>query len=355
MTLVNATDAEFDRAEQAGYWCMRLCDNDLSTQDWDNFESWLEADPCNREAFDMAVLAWQEIEGAGNSLEFLPLRITALESVRVAKRARVVRYIPVWLRNAAAATIVILAGLGAWLHYTPDIYETGIGERHLVVLSDGSKISMDADTRVEVRYDNNRRGLTLVHGRAKFDVAKDPMRPFTVAAANRIVVATGTEFSVELLQHKVRVILFEGHVSVLDSGTGSSNSAPVPINFSKSRTAADHALIPGRELIADTTAPVADVITTDPTRSSSWEAGQLVFSDEPLALAVERVNRYDKGKIEIGDSRAGQVPITGVFTAGDTKAFVEGIAAVFPVHITFDKSRQTFIIHSVSAAALSEK
>ena len=46
-------------------------------------------------------------------------------------------------------------------------------------------------------------GFKLLAGRAKFDVAHDALRPFSVLARNRLTVATGTSFSVELLSRQV--------------------------------------------------------------------------------------------------------------------------------------------------------
>src|SRR3546814_19485198 len=94
----------------------------------------------------------------------------------------------------------------------PDAYATHIGERQLAVLDDGSRVSLDAVTKVKVRMKDEARQVELLEGRAKFDVAKDPLRPFTVAAGDKLVVAVGTSFSVELIDGQVRVILYEGQV-----------------------------------------------------------------------------------------------------------------------------------------------
>src|SRR3546814_10479709 len=51
-----------------------------------------------------------------------------------------------------------------------------------------------------------------------------PLRPFSVAAAGKIVVATGTEFSVELLGRETRVILYEGHVAVLNGSAATRDT-----------------------------------------------------------------------------------------------------------------------------------
>jgi transmembrane sensor len=90
-------------------------------------------------------------------------------------------------------------------------------------------------------------------------------------------------------------------------------------------------------------APSAQIVAVDPVRTLSWEGGQLVFLDEPLSSAVERVNRYSTDKLAIGDEVAGRVLISGVFTAGDTPAFVEGVTGVFPVKVRDDGGRQVLV------------
>ena len=204
-----------------------------------------------------------------------------------------------------------------------------MGERRVAVLSDGSKISLDAETEVDVGYARDRRALRLVRGRAKFDVAKNPLRPFTVAAADKIVVATGTSFSVETLGNTVRVILYEGHVSVLSDRGAPTEDAPLLVKAKSVRT--DNVLAPGGELIAHNAELTATVVKVDPVRTLAWEGGQLVFVDEPLATAVERVNRYSDQKIRVVDAKAAALPVNGVFTAGDLPAFVEGVTGVLPL------------------------
>jgi transmembrane sensor len=324
---VPAAEAEPPIGQAAGVWCMRLSEGPLEPGQQAEFEAWLSADPRHRPALDEAVATWREVDGAESGPEFLPLRLEALNALRRAGRRPGLRR---WAAAAAAVLVVIMAGAGGlWLAARPRTYETGIGERRVVVLADGSKISLDAATRVDVSYRHDGRALQLEQGRAKFDVAKDPLRPFSVAAGDETVVATGTEFSVELVRRQVRVVLYEGHVAVL--GPSSVKGAPQPVRLAARAAPADQLLLPGRELVMNASAQVATVAAADPIRTLAWEGGQLVFVDEPLATAVERVNRYSDAKLAVGDAAAGQVLVTGVFTAGDTRAFVEGVTAVFPV------------------------
>ena len=327
--------------ETAALWCLRLSEGRLTDAQQAEFDAWLDTDPANANALEEAASTWREFDGAELAPEFLQMRVEALRQVGRRPRQPLLR--PRWVAAAAAAVVLLCAGVGLWAWANaPAIYRTGVAERQVAVLKDGSKISLDAATTVRVRYTRNRRDLELVQGRAKFEVAKDPLRPFSVVAANKVVVATGTQFSVELLQRDIHVILYEGHVAVLDR-KGAEGSAH-PLRLQASNAPADQGLTPGRELIVAQGSDVASVAATDPSRALSWEGGQLVFVEEPLSSAVERVNRYSKDKLEIGDAATGQVRVTGVFTAGDVQAFVEGISAAFPVRAVLRDDHRTFIL-----------
>lgn len=326
-----------DRLAQAADWRVRLSEDGLSLADRASLERWLADDPENREVFDQVGRAWSEVEAAAATPAMMALRSEAFDDLRRVQRRRWMRsWSPFRRAVAAAAALLILIGasLDLALHYSPHTYQTAVGERRVIVFPDGSKASLDGATTVRVLYGHERRQFWLEHGRAKFDVAKDPLRPFTVGAGDKLVVATGTEFSVELLKRQVRVVLYEGHVAVMNR-RGDQPAELVKVGSQY----AEQLLAPGRELVASPAG--VRVVDTDPSRSLSWEAGQLIFDNEPLDSAVERINRYAGAPLAVSEDAAAAVRISGVFTAGDTRAFVSGVTAVFPVRIAYVNGVQT--------------
>jgi transmembrane sensor len=336
-----AFDEMPDRDEQAGYWCLSLAEGPLTPADQAAFDRWL-AEPDNAQAFADASDVWDAIDDISNRPELIHLRGAALETFRRANRQRWTRpAAPRWAWSGAVATCLVVAALAAILLHVPtQIYRTGIGERQLAMLEDGSKLSLDADTEVDVRMARGRRELVLVRGRAKFDVAKDPLRPFSVTAGDKMVVATGTAFTVEMLDRHVHVLLYEGHVAVLDRDSRTPIIRAEPRHGNKA--AADQMLVPGRELVMPLGAGGGTLETADVPQSLSWETGQLIFDDEPLASAVARVNRYSKEKVRVGDAGAAAAHVSGVFTAGDTDAFVEAVTALAPVRAARGDGEITF-------------
>ncbi len=331
------------RIEQAAAWAARLADGKVGSAQQQQFDRWLQDEPANGAALEEIVDAWDAVEHYAAAEPMIALREAALASARRSSYGRVLRgraraWAP-WL--AAACLLMILALPAAWLATRPTTYATTVGERRTVVLADGSTVSLDADSEVRTRYTDKERRLWLMRGRAQFNVAKNPLRPFSVQAADDVVVATGTAFSVELLKKQVRVVLYEGHVALIQRGA----QGPRPI-LTVQGDRAERLLAPGREIILDPVvvstpavagpAPafrsaVADVGAADPIRSLAWEEGLLAFQDEPLSVVAERMNRYTDTPLVAADAATAGVRISGVFRASDTDALIEGLSAGFDI------------------------
>lgn len=321
-------------AEEAGNWCRIIAERPLTQAEADEFEAWMDADAEHRAAFERASFIWRALDGRAAPPELVAMRMDALSALSGQDDEPV----PSWWRKpwarrsgmGALAASIVAAVTFAFFSPAPASqaveYATALGERRVVMLDDGSRLSMDAASEVSVAYSGDKRQLELKSGRAKFDVAKDPLKPFTVAAGDKLIVATGTSFSVEILNGEVNVTLFEGHVAVLDRTT--RRAAVIP--RSGKLDAIDQLLKPGQELSLPANG-VAKLENVDPARATSWEAGQLSFADEPLAQAVERMNRYSQTKFAIGDAAAGRVEISGVFNSDNVDGFVSDVTDIFPV------------------------
>ena len=246
----------------------------------------------------------------------------------------------------AAACLVAAGAFFFWRQYQPEAFQTGFGERRVVTLADGSQITLDSRTKVTVRYTADARILMLVRGQARFDVAHDVARPFTVTAEGHKVVATGTAFDVDLLGPKLLVTLLNGHVVVLpqsaptipwmpnaaSEGAASATSAGAESRaLSAAGSATDHIYLdPGEQLVMSS-GGAPRVSHVDVERVTAWERGEIVFDNEPLASVIQRMNRYGPRHIMAGDDRAANLRISGVFHEGDVDGFVSTIAAYLSV------------------------
>lgn len=336
-----------ERLEQAAAWRARLGDSaDLHAGE---FSSWLAQDPRNREAWRCVQGPWEMLGQHATAPGVIRLRRASLVHAHDAMRGNLVwpRRIrrPAWL-GAAAACVLAAGAFLFWQHHRPEVFRTGFGERRVVTLSDGSQITLDSRSEVTVRYTADARALRLVRGQARFDVAHDVARPFSVTADGRKVVATGTAFDVDLLGPKLLVTLLKGHVVVLpqsaptlawvpDAARDGPGSATLAGAESRALSSAGDAmdriyLDPGEQLVMSPKA-APRITHVDLERVTAWERGEIVFDNERLAGVVRRMNQYGPRTMVIGDDRAGNLRISGVFHQGDVDGFISTIAAYLPV------------------------
>lgn len=336
-----------ERLEQAAAWRARLAESaDLHAAE---FSSWLAQDPRNREAWRCVQAPWDVLGQQATAPGVIQLRRVALAHAHDAMRSSVAppkRFRRPAMLAAAAAAVLAAGAFLFWQQYRPDVLRTGFGERRVVTLPDGSQVTLDSRSEVSVRYTADARSLTLVRGQARFDVAHDVTRPFSVIAEGHKVVATGTAFDVDLLGPKLLVTLLKGHVVVLPQraptipwvphapadGPGSATAAGAE---SRAESAAGDAmqtiyLDPGEQLVMSSS-DAPRVSHVDVERVTAWERGEIVFDNEPLASVVQRMNRYGPRHIIVGDDRSGSLRISGVFHEGDVDGFVSTIAAYLSV------------------------
>ncbi|HYG27219.1 MAG TPA: FecR domain-containing protein, partial [Caulobacteraceae bacterium] len=196
--------------QAAAVWRMRIGSADWSVEDERVFEAWLAEDDLHRRAFERSGQVWDLVDSQAATPDIMVIRRDALHRAQRTARGRLAGWSrPTATRRvaiaAAVAGCIALGGLG--LLPRGDVYRTGLNERRVVLLSDGSKLSLDAQTRVIVNYSDDARRLTLANGQARFDVAHDVSRPFSVRAGDRTVVATGTAFNIDVFADKARVTL----------------------------------------------------------------------------------------------------------------------------------------------------
>jgi transmembrane sensor len=297
--------------EQAAAWVIRL-QGDPSEGDLEKFALWRAQDPSCARAYEDATLAWNALGENAAAPRLLAMRRAAL--------ARAGRHTRRWSRRGIAAGVaaVLCMVVGAYLvmprEPAAQQFETGRGEQRVIVLADGSRMSLDAMTRVKVAYSQDERHITLVSGRANFEVVRDLARPMNVRAGPRTVTALGTVFTVERDSRGVVVTLVEGRVAVTSDNRARS---PIEMHAHQQLRISDGGAVVMRDGL-------------DPVLALAWREGKLIFDDEPLVNVLATMNNYVATPI-VAEGSARELRVSGVFKAGDTSAFAEAMESLFPI------------------------
>lgn len=311
-------ETEVRRLAEASVWRVRLSEAGLESSA--EFEAWLASDPTHPAAWTRVQAPWNATDENSTGPEIMAARRDALDRARRAGRRQWRGSYPSWLLGTVAATaaavcltatvlLILSQGWGRELQY-----RTSLDQRQTFTLPDGSRAVLDAGTEIHVRYSHDTRRIHLLRGQARFQVAHNIARPFSVQAAGEVVVAVGTDFNVDLLESQVTVTLIKGRVTVAPAG---SNHAPPVI------------LYPGQQLVASPAQPV-QVESANIASAMAWESGLLVFDDEPLGTVVTIVSRYGEHPV-IASPEVSALQMSGVFKEGDVTTFIDVVTHYLPV------------------------
>jgi transmembrane sensor len=207
---------------------------------------------------------------------------------------------------------------------------TAIGEQRSLSLDDGSRVELNTDTRLLVKFDRRTRTVVLKSGEAYFQVMHES-RPFVVVAGDRKVIAVGTEFTVRKDQSSsdaVTVTLIEGRVAVAPLNAANV-LAPVP-------TASVTVLNAGQRLqVHGHAMPRVDAPPID--RVTGWLRGELIFDHTPLRDAAAEFSRYSHIRITVASPDVANIPIGGIFKIGDINSFLDAVAQSHNLRIVVSK------------------
>lgn len=217
----------------------------------------------------------------------------------------------------AAAGVAAAIALGWWVYGEFagwDIYVAGPTEQRRIDLADGSRVYLNAQTRLAIRFSDTQRALHLSNGEALFDVAKDRDRPFRVQTSDAIVEAVGTQFNVNARTDGTRVAVIEGKVRISRGASHASSSAGTPST----------ALIAGEVARITPVGAIERDHSVNVATATAWSRSELVFDGTPLEQAVEQFNRHRRSKqLRLEGIRPGSHHYTGLFDAADSEAFAE--------------------------------
>jgi transmembrane sensor len=326
-----------DPREAADWWLARRVLGVQNPREEAAFQQWM-SDPANAASYEAAERVYGEAALHAAEPEILQLRAEALRR-RPSGRARGRQ-----LGAGLAAAVVVSAGLAGVAAVTfksephQDMaaiqaplasptsskrYETRVGERRRVRLDDGSIVSLNTGSVLQVSYNRKRRDVRLLKGQVLFEVAHKADWPFVVTVADRQVTAVGTAFDIRLEGTTVSVVLVEGKVRV----------EPLRLKgFDRLMPRlAEETLVAGEGLVAREGVAEVRVTAADVDRVTRWTEGQIVFRDDALSTAIAELNRYSQTRIVENDPRVAALRISGVFNTDQPQNFIDAVTAFYPV------------------------
>ena len=299
--------------DEAARWFVRLQEPLISADEQQRFDAWLNQHPQHRDEFQL-------LQGLWTAADLLPApRLKALVETPSTRRERR----PLRRYAVAASVLVVALGLGLFSGLNhPGGYHaefaTALGERKHVALPDGSVIDLNSRSRLQVRFEQDRRLIELSEGEAMFSVQHDTARPFVVETGSGKVTVTGTRFDVRRDATQTRVAVEQGTVKV------------------QGRNAPDNAFInltAGFGTPVDAEGKVAAAYAVNPVELTAWRSGKLVFNNASLSEVVAEVSRYRDKPLKVANTTVANLRLTSVFKSDNTDALLKALPNILPVAV----------------------
>lgn len=314
---------------EAAEWFAKHQDGESSEAD-SEFREWLGYSPDNRVAYERCMAAWIMSGALKNDSDIQSLIAEARDEIRSVNsyRRKLYTYTRPMQMAASLLMVVGLTFVVVSMLSGDTNYKTLKGGHEVVLLDDGSVVTLNTDTEILVDYTQEARTLTLVRGEAYFDVESDKTRPFLVNVEGSQVRALGTEFNVAFTQNQIDVDVTEGVVSI-KSEAGAST--------------------PNDNLLA--TLAVGEAVNfavntqrvkfegADVERINAWRERKIYFKDSRLIDAVNDYNRYLDYEIEILGDELKEEKVTGVFQTNDTSSFIFTLKHALNVKVRHDEGK----------------
>lgn len=296
----------------AARWFIRMREAEPDAYERTKFEAWLMENPTHQHEYESFCQSWDDI----GSLPKLSAMAKAKEVGRFINKERNTKKV----KNVAATIniciIIFIMCLGGIYQYqewqaSPIAQIASLTERAQITtstLEDGTEVTLNANSHIQVTYYRNRRHVHLHQGEAIFNVAKDPQRPFVVETDATIITVLGTRFAVNKLSQFVRVSVDHGQVRV-----ESKNVADTKVLYK-----GEVVEVPNDKAIKYRNYNAADYF--------KFANGVIVFNESDIHEIAEVLSRFRKDNIIVKGTS--QERISAVIHAKDTETFINTLPKI---------------------------
>jgi transmembrane sensor len=292
--------------EQAAEWLVRLQDG-ATTEDHAACEEWRASDPQH-------ALAWERAERLLDKLGTLPPELAmpvlsrAPDGHRAGRRAAVARIVTLMLTVPVA--------WGGWRYaqsqeWTADI-RTAVGERRTVTLADGTSVTLNTASAIDVRFTATERLIVLRSGEILVRSGHVPdAGPLRVRTPEGVMEPLGTVFNVRRYECSTSLAVLEGAVRVTPAASAAAHiiNAGDQTRFNQQR--------------------ISPLRIVDPALSA-WTRGMLLADQMRLDELVTELSRYRNGLVRVDPSVAA-LRVSGAFPIGDSERTLDMLVSTYPV------------------------
>jgi len=289
-------------------WILALQASDDPAQVRKRIRSWCARHPDHQRA-------WEHVE-------HLNRRFSLLTNSGCAPAARHALSTSVLSRRQAlkALSLILVTGAtgysldqsGMINHWRAD-YHTAIGEQRSLTLPQGTQITLNSNTAIQVQNTAEEQRIRLLDGEIYIATGKQQSLPLFIETAQGMAYPLGTRFALRQLEAKCRLAVYEGQVALH------------PINSEQSCR-----LNAGYSTLFNESGwmPFSPVTPQE----DSWTKGLIVARAMRLEQFIKELSRYRPGILRV-PPEISQLTVSGTYPVSKTDQVLQTLASALPIKI----------------------
>jgi len=291
-------------------WLVQQWSNESDTQNDAELQRWLQRGAEHKRAWQLVQSVHQRLDAVADP--------AAAKGLRAAHKAAVNRRQALQLLSLLG--VAVLGGYGvsqsSWLMRQGADVRTATGEIRSLTLPDGSQLTLNTATAVNLHFDALQRQLALLEGEILIETAPDnqqPARPFSVTTELAQLEPLGTRFVVRQTQDgSGQLTVLEGAVRLRPQQSAQSQiiDAGMTAHYNAQR-----------------------IEQVGPAQGGAdWSDGRLVVERQRLSQVLDELNRYRAGMIHY-QPEAGELMVSGTFPVDNTDQALSMLASALPIQV----------------------
>ncbi len=301
----------------------------INRDDSKKLERWMEYSSDNKKGYHAIKEFWDHVSydreelDPKSKIKLLKYRIKQADKLASFKRTNL------WWKVAASVLLVCSICTFSLLIVNKGkasiTLSTQLGQRSEAVLSDGTKVWLNAGTKLYVEDFNNRERKVRLTGEAYFKVASNKYKPFKVLTKGVEVEVIGTEFNVSAYDQDetFKTSLVEGVVDV-------------SVVSNKARK---YRLKPGQSAIIDKNNYKVKLIKSTQEYGGNWRNGVLSFKNASFEKLVTIIQRYYNVEIQYSKEEFKDFHFTGKLDNVELYQVFEFINYTAPIKYEINKNK----------------
>lgn len=306
--------------EEAIYWltCEKEGLNEFEKQE---LKHWLESNQEHQKAYNRMKLVHQMAKSISKEN-------AQILSEQAHKEARKIKFLEKTRYFSSAAAIILIVCFSAFKIYDNNFAvqysKTFLTDKTNLIkeqLPDGSIISLDAKTNLNIKFYKNKREVTLNDGRVMFEVSKNENRVFIIKSDDINIEVVGTKFEVIHQKNITTINVEEGIVKTYFSSYFFDKQNEKLLTKDNSITYSNNlGMINKQEKI-------------NSEKIALWRENLINLNKVSLKESFDEFSKYSDITSSFSSKEIENYQVTGEFSSNQLDIFLKTITKIYPLKI----------------------